>query len=129
MHKVSGLGLKFTGRNTWTAALYMKSSLICEVPVAWADQMKFDRQQRCPKEFLVFFTKAEKAEEFMRKESAIVAMATAHDAKEVPRRFKEFTKLYRVKPIKRGEEPRSVICGFIDVVTLDKLERQSHSNH
>lgn len=123
MHRISGLDLKFTGRNTWTAGVYRSSNLICEVPVAWADQLIFDRQHKRPKEFLVWFTRVEKAAEFVRKEYAIIAVAKAIDTSEMPRRFKEFTRLFKVHPRKIGTDARSVIADFVDIVTSETIDR------
>lgn len=121
MHQVSGLQLQFTGRNTWMADVFKHSRLVCTVPVAWADQMIFNKVEKRPKEFLVWLRNAEKAEEWAKQETAIIALGHAHDPKEEPRRFKEFSRLFRVAPIGPGEDPRSVRASYVDLITADSF--------
>jgi hypothetical protein len=122
MHYISGLGLKFTSRTSWKADVYKAGKVIATVPVAWIDQVVFNRDEKRPQSFLVWLTTIEKAKEFLSKEEAIIAVAISHDPKEHPRKFKEFSRLFKVKPRSVGDDPRSVTCDYIDVVTADSFE-------
>lgn len=101
------------------ADVFKQSKLVCTVPVAWADQMVFDKVEKRPVEFLVWLRNPEKAEEWTKQETAIIAVGHAHDTKEEPSRFKEFSRLYMVAPIGPGEDRRSVRASYVDVVTAD----------
>jgi hypothetical protein len=103
------------------ADVFKHSKLVCTVPVAWADQVVFDRAEKRPKEFLVWLRTPDKAVEWARQETSIIAIAHAIDPKEHPRRFKEFSRLYRVSPIGPSEDPRSVRALFMDLVTADSF--------
>jgi hypothetical protein len=122
MHYISGLGLKFTSRTSWKADVYKAGNVIATVPVAWIDQVVFNREEKRPQSFLVWLTTPEKANDFLCQEEPIIAVAISHDPKEHPRKFKEISRLFKVKPRSIGNDPRSVICDYIDVISADSFE-------
>ncbi len=121
MHQVSGLKLKFTGRNTWMANIFKGSKLLCTVPVAWADQVEFDKVEKRPKEFLVWLRSPAKAKEWAQQESSIIAVGHALDPKKEPRQLKEFSRIFRVAPIGLGDDPRSVRAAYVDLITAESF--------
>ncbi len=117
MHTVSGLSLRFTGRKTWTAEVFKGSRLVATVPVAWRDNIIFDRVMKRPKEFLVALTSKEKALKWMKDGESIIAVAAAKDISKNTRDFKEFVKLYRLKPIDVSSDPLVIRASYIELVT------------
>lgn len=102
MHRLGNYDLEFTGRNTWRARVYENGVLVEEVPVAWRDQIIFNKAEKRPETFLVWFTNEAKAEEFLsRGGGQLISLASARDPNAHPRVFKEFVSLYRVTPFKR----------------------------
>ena len=117
MHQIDGLTLKFTSRTSWMADVFKGPNKIDTVPVAWADQVTFDKVAKRPLEFLVWHRTETRSKEWLSFGETIIAVANAVDPRETPRRFKEFTRLYKVQPISLGENPLSVRAKYIDLIT------------
>ncbi|MBF0269944.1 MAG: hypothetical protein HQL44_15270 [Alphaproteobacteria bacterium] len=119
MHRVDGYDLEFTARTSWMARVHKNGQELAEVPVAWADQMTWDRAAKAPGEFLVWLTTAKKAEEWLKMGETIIAVAQAIDPCEKPRRFKQFSRLYRVLPVSKTDDPLAVRALYVSLVTSD----------
>lgn len=117
MHKIDGLKLKFTNRTSWMADVYKDHKKIATVPVAWADQIIFDKIAQRPLECLVWHRTETRSKAWAACGEAIIAIANAVDPQETPRRFKEFVRVYKVQPIGIGENPLSVRAKYIDLIT------------
>lgn len=124
MHKVDGFELEFTARTSWTARVYKGGKEVADVPVAWADQMIWDRTAKAPGEFIVWFTTTLKAADWAQRSEAIIAIAHAVDPTEQPRRFKQFSRLYKVQPLDVTENPLAVRARYVSLVTTESMEAQ-----
>lgn len=117
MHKVDGLSLKFLHRGSWLAEVYKGRNKIDTVPVAWANEVKFDPVNKKPIEFLVSLKTEEEAQEWAKRSNAIIAIARAKEPIQEPKSFKEFTRLFRVQPIGPGGNPLAVRAKFLELIT------------
>lgn len=123
MHRVDGLDLKFTARTSWMAHVYKAGRLITDVPVAWVDQMTWDPQAKQPRDFVVWFTTQDKAEAWLKRPDALIAVARAVDPREHPRRFASFARLYKVRPIGLADERGAVKAGYQALVTSENIDQ------
>jgi hypothetical protein len=120
-HRIDGLDLKFTARTSWIARVSKDGKPVMDVPVAWADQMTWDREARTPGTFLVWLTTEEKAATWLAGGDSVIAIAQAVDANERRRRFKQFVRLYKVRPIEIGAEPITVLAKYVSTFSGDSV--------
>ena len=123
MHNISRISLKFTSRTSWMADLFKNNRRVATVPVAWRDQVIFDKVKKCPAEFLVWLRTHEKAADWMGQGESIIVIAESRNPNEQPRQFKSFLRFYKVQPIALSENPLAVRARYVDVVDGSYFEQ------
>lgn len=107
MYQLHGLGLKFTGINTWKAHVYKDGALVATVPVTWSTEVTSVQGQDRPQKIVVWFRNRPLAEDWAKDGRGIVAVAQRqlNNGKE---RFSKFLYLASVEPIEIGERVPSI---------------------
>jgi hypothetical protein len=96
--------------------VFKNNRRVATVPVAWRDQVIFDKIKKCPAEFLVWLRTPEKAIDWMRQDESIIVIAESRNPAEQPRQFKSFLRFYKVQPVALSENPLAVRAKYIDVI-------------
>ena len=117
MHRIGNLTLEFTSRRSWMANVRKGSQIVATAPVAWRDQVIWDPVLKRPKEFLVWLTTPQKAQDWLASGTSIIAIAEAKDPLKQPREFKRFQRLFRVIPIAISDDPLAVRAGYVSVIS------------
>ena len=123
MHHVGSFTLEFTSRRSWTENVRKGKRLVATASVAWRDQVVSDATLKRPKEFLVWLTTPQKAQDWLAGGTSIIAIAEAKDPKKQPREFKQFQRLFKVTPIAISDDPLAVRAGYVSVISDEDFDK------